>query len=280
MDTDMRIFPLSLAASCAILFLAAQAESQPGAAGPAYADLADLALAAPVTAQVRLTRSAEVKREQATGVKPGLARFYVEADIVALIKSSDSIPSHVNYLVDLPRDARGKAPKLRKGSEFLVFAAPVRGRPDSLQLIAPDAQQAFTPDQAGTVRAILKEAAGTEPPPRITGIGRAFHVPGSIPGEGETQIFLQTEERRPVSLSVITRPGEQPRWAVALSEIVDEAAALPQRNSLLWYRLACSLPRALPEQSLAESDAANAAAAAKDYAYILEQLGPCGRSRS
>ena len=275
----MRIFPLRLAACCAVLTLASPAESQLSAPAPTYADLADLALAAPVTAQVRLTRSIEIKGERAANVPQSLARFYVEADIVSLIRSAEPLPTRVNYLLDVPRDARGKAPKLRKGSEYILFAAPVRGRPDSLQLIARDAHLPLAPEPAAQVRAILTEAYGADAPPRITGIGRAFHVPGSLPGEGETQIFLQTEDKRPVSLNVLRRPGEQPRWAVALSEIVDEAAAPPRPGSLLWYRLACSLPRGLPRQSLAESDADNAALAARDYGFVLEQLGPCVKTR-
>ena len=275
----MRIFPLRLAACCAVLTLASPGESQLPASAPTYADLADLALAAPVTAQVRLTRSIEIKGERAANVPQSLARFYVEADIVSLIRSAEPLPTRVNYLLDVPRDARGKAPKLRKGSEYILFAAPVRGRPDSLQLISRDAHLPLAPEPAAQVRAILTEAYGADAPPRITGIGRAFHVPGSLPGEGETQIFLQTEDKRPVSLNVLRRPGEQPRWAVALSEIVDEAAAPPRPGSLLWYRLACSLPRGLPRQSLAESDAENAALAARDYGFVLEQLGPCVKTR-
>ena len=273
----MRISPLRLAAACASLALAAPAESQAPAPAPTYADLADLALSAPLTAHVRLTKSIEIKGKNAPDVPPDLVRFYVEADVVSLIHSAEPLPSHVNYLLDLPRDARGKEPKLRKGSEFLLFAAPVRGRPDSVQLVGRNAHLPLVAAQAEQVRSILRESTAAAPPPRITGIGRAFHVPGTLPGEGETQIFLQTADRRPVSLNVLRRPGEQPRWAVALSEIVDEAAAPPARNSLLWYRLACSLPRGLSRQSLAESDAANAAAAAADYRFILEQLGPCGR---
>jgi hypothetical protein len=279
MDTDMRIPSLGAAACGAAIALAAPAESQAPAPAPAYADLADLALAAPVTAQVRLTSSVQIKGERAAGVPQGYARFYVEADIVALIRSAEPLPSRVNYLVDLPRDARGKAPKLRKGSEYLLFAAPVRGRPDSIQLIAHDAHLPLAEEPLAQVRAILTEAHGAEAPPQIAGIGRAFHVPGTLPGEGETQIFLQTQDRRPVSLNVLRRPGEQPRWAVALSEIVDQAAAPPRPGTLLWYRLACSLPRTLPPQSLAESDAENAAAAASDYRFVLDQLGPCGRRR-
>ena len=72
------------------------------------------------------------------------------------------------------------------------------------------------PATAERLRAIVREARAADAPPRITGIGRAFHVPGSLPGESETQIFLQTADSRPISLSVLRRPGEQPRWSVAL----------------------------------------------------------------
>jgi hypothetical protein len=130
------------------------------------------------------------------------------------------------------------------------------------------------------VRSLLREAARPDAPPRITGIGRAFHVPGSIPGESETQIFLQTADNRPVSLTILRRPGERPRWAVALSEIVDDAAEPPRPESLLWYRLACTLPPSLPAQSLRDSSRNEAAAIQADYRLVMERLGPCRRSRT
>lgn len=259
---------------------AAPAESQvQPAAGPTYADLADLALAAPVAAQVRVTAAVAVKAERSPGLQPGMARFYVEAALVSLIRSPQSLPARLSYLVDLPRDSKGKAPKLRKGSEFLLLAAPVTGRAGELRLIAPDAQIPFTAERAATLRSIIREASSASPPPSIAGIGRAFHVPGAIRGESETQIFLQTAGGTPVSLTVLRRPGETPSWAVALGEIVDEAAAAPAPGTLLWYRLACGLPRALPRQSLAEADSEGAAAIQADYRLVLERLGPCVRIR-
>jgi hypothetical protein len=261
--------------------LSATAESQaPAVPAPTYADLADLALAAPVAAQIRIAKAVAVKAERAPGLKPGLARFYVEADLVSLIRAPQSLPARLTYLVDLPRDAKGKAPKLRKGTEFLLLAAPVAGRPGELRLIAPDAQIPATAERAATLRAIVREASSAAPPPRIAGIGRAFHVPGAIRGESETQIFLQTAGGTPVSLTVLRRPGQTPQWAVALSEIVDEAAAPPAPGTLLWYRLACGLPRALPRQSLAEADADGAAAIMADYRLVLDRLGPCARTRA
>jgi hypothetical protein len=127
------------------------------------------------------------------------------------------------------------------------------------------------------VRRIVRELVDPAAPPAVTGLGNAFHVPGTLPGEGETQIFVQTATGAPISLSILRRPGEQRRWAVALGEIVDDAAGPPPRDTLLWYRLACGLPRALPAASLTEQEPANAALAREDYAFVIEQLGPCRR---
>lgn len=259
---------------------AVPAESQaPPVAGLTYADLADLALAAPIAAHVRVAEAVAVKAERAPGLKPGMARFYVAAALVSLIRSPQSLPARLTYVVDLPRDSKGKAPRLRKGGEFLLVAAPVAGRPGELRLVAPDGQIPFSAERAAQLRSIVREASSGSPPPRIAGIGRAFHVPGAIRGESETQIFLQTAGGTPVSLTVLRRPGETAQWAVALSEIVDEAAAPPAPGTLLWYRLACGLPRSLPPQSLAEAGAEGASAIAADYRLVLERLGPCVRSR-
>ena len=273
---------LILLSAVSIAAAAAPAESQaprPAPAGPSYADVADLALSAPVAAHVRIRDAILLKGERAADVPAEIARYWVEADLVSLIRSPQPLPARVTYLADLPRDAKGKAPKLRKKSEHIVIAHPVAGRPGELRLTAPDAQLAFTPAQAARVRSILTEATAPEPAPRITGIGRAFHVPGAIAGESETQIFLLTEKGDPVSLNVLRRPGQTPQWAVALGEIVDEAAGPPARDTLLWYRLACSLPRALPRQSLADADPGTGPAIQADYRLVLDALGPCTRTR-
>jgi hypothetical protein len=80
-----------------------------------------------------------------------------------------------------------------------------------------------------------------------------------------------------VSLSVIRRPGMAPEWGVSWSEIVDQAAAAPERETIGWYRLACSLPTELPDDAFLQDDAAAQARAREDYAFILQDLGPCDR---
>lgn len=247
-------------------------------AGPGYADLADLVLAAPVIADAAIRSTTRIKGAEAVGVAPGKIRLYVEADITALIRGTGGLPPRIGYLLDVAPDANGRLPKFKK-ARVLVFARPAPGTTDQLQLIAPDAQRDWTPDLDARTRRIAQEVLAADAPPVITGIGNAFHVPGALPGEGETQVFLTTQDQRPVSLSILRRPGEQPRWAVALSEIVDEAAAPPARDTLLWYRLACALPQALPERSTASLEAADAQIAREDYGFVLSALGPCGRTR-
>ena len=250
------------------------AATAPGAA-IAYADVADLVVASPLVIDATIRSEARIKGAEAAGVPAGQARFYVEADVGRLIRGNEAIAARIGWLVDVPLDFRGRAPKLKK-ARVLAFARPVAGRPGQVQLVTPGAQLAWSPAAEELARRIAAEVNAPDAPPVVTGVRSAFHVPGSLPGEGETQIFLTTGNGRPVSLTILRRPGEQRRWAVALSEIVDEAAGPPQRDTLLWYRLACGLPAALPERSLASMEAADAGSAREDYQFVRDALGPCG----
>ena len=159
------------------------------------------------------------------------------------------------------------------------MATRVPSRPDELRLVTADAQIPWSPAAAEMLRGIVREASGADAPPRITGIGRAFSVPGNLPGERETQFFLLTADQRPISLTVLRRPGEQVRWSVALGEIVDDGAGPPRPNTLLWYRLACTLPARLPADALSEATPEEAPAIQADYRVIMNGLGPCARTR-
>jgi hypothetical protein len=265
-------------------FLLASAASVSAATAPlttstfGYADLADLALAAPAVAVVTVHDTVRLKGPDAVGVPAGGARLYVDGDVTALIAGKGGLPARISWLVDVPLMDGNRVPKLKK-QQVILFARPIPGKPGTLQLVARDAQLAWSPDVESRVRAILTAAAAPDAPPVVTDVGHAFHVPGSIPGEGETQIFLKTKDNRPVSLSILRRPGEQPRWSVALGEMVDDAAAAPARDTLLWYRLACSLPPSLSDGAVADQQPDDAAAARADYALVLSGLGKCGRTR-
>lgn len=273
----------SVAAALALVATSAVAAPQhspadSGVATPAYPDIADLVLAAPIVVDATIVSAARIKGAEAADVAPGLTRFYVAADVAALVRGSGGVPPRIGYVVDVAPGPDGRTPRLKK-ARVLAFARAVPDRPDQLQLVAPDAQLAWTPTVDAQARAIAAAAFAADAPPAIVSVGNAFHVPGSLPGEGETQVFLATADKRPVSLTVLRRPGEQPRWAVALSEIVDEAAAPPAPDTLLWYRLACTLPPALPARSTASLGEADAAQAQADYRFVIEALGPCRRTR-
>lgn len=276
----MRILSFGLAAwLAAVVAQPVESQNVPAAPMPSYADLADLALAAPLAAHIRVNDADALSAREAPNVPAGYRRFLIEATVAALIRGPEGTSQRISYLVDLPNDRSGRSARVRRRDEFLIFATIVPNRPGEVRLAAPDSQIPFSPMLAEQLRGILREATSSESPPRITGIGRAFHVPGSLAGESETQIFLQTEDGRPISLNVLRRPGERPRWSVALSEIVDDAAAPPEPETLLWYRLACTLPPALPRQSLSEASGNEARAIQADYRLVLERLGPCLRNR-
>ena len=77
---------------------------------------------------------------------------------------------------------------------------------------------------------------------------------------------------------MLRRPGQPPRWGVSWTEIVDQAARPPERETLQWYALACFLPPRLPESAFLQSEPAAQARAREDYRLILDQLGPCARN--
>ncbi|GAB5486871.1 MAG: hypothetical protein Pars2KO_04410 [Parasphingorhabdus sp.] len=243
-----------------------------------YADLADLSVDAPIIVHATVKRAVKIKGERALSAPPGTQRYYVEAETNALIRGSQGIAETIRYVVDLPLDGRGRAPKIKR-KPFIIFARSNQAGNGQLQLIARDAQIAWTPTRDTRVKAIVREIVSRNAAPAISRIGSSFHVPGTILGEGETQIFMETDNNVPISISVLSRDGQQKAWAVSLGEIVDEAARAPVRNTLLWYRLACFLPDDLPFDSLDGQSAENAAQARRDYRMVLRDLGSCPRSR-
>lgn len=257
--------------------LFAQPAAVTNALAPTYADLATLADGAPLAVRVKVKDQAQVAPERAPGLAAGQARLYVEAQTVALLAGSTTLPESLRYLVDLPLDAKGRAPKLKR-QEFVLFARPVPGRPGELQLVGAHAQLPYTPELEARLRPVLSAFAARDTPPRVTGVRDVLSSIGNLAGESETQVFLATATNDPAALTVVRRPGMAPRWGVSWTELVDQSARPAQKDTIAWYRLACALPRALPAGSNLASDPADRARAAQDYAFVIEQLGPCTRN--
>ncbi|MBB3859761.1 hypothetical protein GGQ88_001022 [Novosphingobium hassiacum] len=241
-----------------------------------YADLAGLAEAADVVLRAQVKKASRLKPEQAPNLPVGMARMLIEARTVAVL-SGPAMGETVRYLADVPLDAKGKPPKLNK-AQVMLFARTVAGRAGELALVDGGAQIAWSTGVEARTRTILTDLLSPEAPPRIKAVREVLFVPGNLAGEGETQVFLQTENSAPVSLSVVRRPGMARTWGVSLSEIVDQSARPPARDTLTWYRLACFLPQDIPASARLSGEA-HGQEAEEDYRFVLAELGPCTRTR-
>ncbi|GGY99866.1 hypothetical protein [Novosphingobium colocasiae] len=251
--------------------------AQAAAQGLSYADLVDLSAASGLVIKATIRRMTEVPRQRAPDLAPGLGRFYIEADTQALLAGKTAIGESVNYLVDLPLDARGRAPKLKK-AQVLLFALPVPGRPADIQLLSSAAQLPWSEVREQQVRQILADLAAPDAPAEVTGVRELLYVPGDLAGQGETQVFLTTKSGTAASITVHHEPGAAPVWGVSFSELVAELGHPPQRDTLGWYRLACFLPNVLPPALNVSESYASVRQADADYRMVLGELGVCTRT--
>lgn len=280
MPDTQHLTKLLLAFAAALAALGAPAAAQQPVArnAPTYADLVDLADPADLVIHAQVREQAMLRPERAPGVRPGYGRLYVEARTIALIAGSEPIGESIRYLVDVPLDEDGDPPKLEK-EEVILFARSA-GQPGEIQLISPTAQLRWSQALEGRLRPILAELSAPDAPPSVLGVRDIFSMPGNLAGESETQMFLNTDGDGPVSITVVRRPNMAPVWGVSWTEIVDQAARPPARDTLAWYRIACFLPNELSEGAILSRDPASRAQAKKDFHFVQQSLGPCRRNRS
>lgn len=276
------ITPLKTALAGVALVLAGTGHAQAPEPAPAfsltYADLVDLADGTPLVLKAEIRDQATVEPERSPGLEPGFVRLYIEARTSALIAGTVPVGEALRYLVDVPLDEKGKPPKLRR-QDVILFARPVPGRPEQIQLVDPQAQYPYDETLEARLRPILSDLLAPDAPPRVTGVRDALAVEGTLVGESETQLFLDTENDGPVSVTIVRRPGQAPRWGVSWTEIVDQSARAPRRETLEWYRLACTLPDRLPGSANLSRDPRARSLAEADYALVREALGNCVRTR-
>ncbi|MFC3713449.1 hypothetical protein ACFOMD_12760 [Sphingoaurantiacus capsulatus] len=243
-----------------------------------FADIADLTIGAPVVLKAAITKASKLSRKEAPDVPEGRVRLLIEAQVQGVLTAREAVPAKISYLWDGSLDARGKVPKL-KGLPVILFLKRVPGREGQYQLTSRNGQIAGTARSEQHIRRVLSDIRQPDIRDlRVTGLGNAFHVRGSIPGEAESQIFINTATGRPVSLVVLSRPGQAKSYSVALSDVIDDAATTIPRDTLMWYHLACQLPRALPAGSVDQLEDADKQAVAADYGFVLTSLGACGRT--
>ena len=229
-----------------------------------YAGLARAFADAPLVARVKVTSSQEIKPPPS----PDKVRYFATTSVTALVRAPSPQPPTLGLLADLPLDSRGKRPRIDK-AEWLIAARPSGAQ---VQLLAPPVT--WTAETEARVRAIIAAATAPGAPGQVRQVSGAFYSPGNVPGESETQIFIDFAGGGKGSLSVLRRPGIAPAWSASFGEVASDGPP-PAKDSLGWYRLACGLPKTLPDTALGELDDTGRTAARADYAFILTQLGAC-----
>ena len=117
MNWVIRSGPAALALFATVLAAPVWADSQPKTPPPpppSYADLADLADGAPLVIRAQPRKIVAVEPVRAPGVRAGWGRFYIEAKTEALIAGTAPLGGALAYLVDLPLDAKGKPPEIKR----------------------------------------------------------------------------------------------------------------------------------------------------------------------
>jgi hypothetical protein len=276
------LFILALMLQPAAVFAQPAPVAPPTFAVPAinssYADVADLVTISPLILDARIRKITKLPPDHAVGVPANIQRLVVDADVLALLRGDGGFAGQARFLLDVPKDAKGKIPKLKKMRYFLL-GSKVAGKPGTIKLARPDSLIEWSEANDALVRAVTKEAVLIDAPQPIIGVTGAFHSPGTVIGEGETQIFVEAQGNQIYSLSVFSRPGIAKRWAVSTGEVIDESATAPAKNTLLWYRLACGLPRALDTKLVETAEADNVTKAQADYRFAIDSLGACDRKR-
>ncbi len=264
----------------AILVSGAMLPVSAASANPGRADLVALTTEARIIVRAEITKASRLSEKLAPGLAPGFRRFLISAEISNVLIAPGFVPKQIEYLVDIGTDTRGRTPQL-KGMPVVLFLAPGT-REAQFQLVRPWAQVDWSAERDAYVRAVAAEAVSAPEVKNmeISGLGQAFHVLGSLPGESESQIFVQTKSGEPMSLVVLSRPGQAKSFSVATGDIIDDAATGVKDGSLLWYQFACGLPRSLPASSTSTLDSESARAAQADYRFVLDSLGPCDRAYS
>ncbi|WP_439547323.1 hypothetical protein [Sandarakinorhabdus sp.] len=227
-------------------------------------------MTSPVIVRATIARADRVRGAASEGVAAGRMRLLVTAAVSNVLVAPGAMGGTLQWLWDAPVDARGRPPAA-KGLDVIAFVeAPGPG--GATRLATRRGQQPYELALADRVRAIVSEAR-TGDVPVIRSVSNGFRADGTVPGESESQFFLTTADGKPATLVVQNRPGEMRRVLVAQGDIIDESARRVAPETLLWYRLACFLPRTLP----AAAGAADPALA-KDWRDAMASLGPCGKT--
>jgi hypothetical protein len=271
------IYPLLLGAATAFASpLAAQPVGT--TAVTAYPVAARLYLSSPVVARALVKGQSKLGKKEAAALPPlppSQGRAMLEVELQGVLKAPDALPAKLKFLWQGPLDAKGKVPGFKKQTLLLFLSTATANGITGYGLTDVNSVRTWTAAEEAQLRAIA--AAAQDPAQRglaIKGVRTTFvTVPENGDSDPFVHILFATQSGAPLA-AILEQQGGAWRLRTTITDLDQDAQAI-QRQSLLWYHMACGLPAEPPsvvirQPSAAESDMARAA-----WTAMLEQLGPC-----
>jgi hypothetical protein len=267
------VYPLILGAAIAF---ATKLVAQP--ALTPYPVAARLYLSSPVVARGLVKSQTKLSKKENAGLPAlpvGQGRAMLEAELQTVLKAPDALPGQLKFLWQGPLDAKGKVPAFKKQT-LLLFLTPVTTNgATGYGLTDVNSVRPWLPAEDAQLRTIA--TAAQDPAQRglaIEGVRTTFvTVPEDSNSAPYVHILFATTNNAPLAAILEKQSG---KWLLrtTLTDLDQDAVAI-QRQSLLWYHMACGLAAEPPSNVTKQPTAAESALAREAWSGMLEQLGPC-----
>jgi hypothetical protein len=280
----MRGFTPLIGAALALALVPAQRApaAQPAAAAvaapaPSYASLARLTLAAPVIVRAQVRKPGLFSRPQVTQLPNGRLRVVMEADLQSVIQAPLAIRTPIQFVWEGQGDAKGRAPDLSRQT-FLMFLNRPATAAEPFTLVRASGLAPWSEPAEATVRRIIGEALQSPSIAKLqlSGVREIMALDADPPYAASYQLLLDGRSGEAVALQLDQHPqAQRDRVQVSFDDTMVAAQAV-QRDTLLWYAIACTLPRQSADRIAAAAAVPDqAGAAASAYARLVNALGTC-----
>ncbi len=267
------VYPLMLGAAIAFASpLVAQSAVTP------YPVAARLYLGSHVVARGLIKSQTKLsKSENATlpALPANQGRALLEAELQSVFKAPDALPAKLKFLWQGPLDAKAKPPNFKKQTLLLFLTQVTANGATGYGLTDINSVRPWGQAEDEQLRVIA--AAAQDPAQRglaIKGVRTAFvTVPEDTNSDAYVHILFATLNNAPLAAILEKQQG---KWVLrtTLTDLDQDAVGI-QRQSLLWYHMACGLPTEPPATVIQQPSDAESALAREAWSGMLEQLGPC-----
>jgi hypothetical protein len=239
---------------------------------------ARLYLASPVVARALVKGQSKLGKKDSAALPPlpaGQGRAMLDVELQGVLKAPDALPARLKFLWQGPLDAKGKVPGFKKQSLLLFLSTATAGGVTGYGLTDIASVRPWSPAEEAQLRSIA--VAAQDPGQRglaIKGVRTTFvTVPEDANSDPYVHILFATQNGAPLA-AILEKQRGQWQLRTTITDL-DQDAQLIQRQSLLWYHMACGLTVEPPSVVTAQPTDAERALAREAWTGMLEQLGPC-----